>query len=490
MDRTIAPSAPVTPIHIPGTTHYEPGYSTHMTSTEPRAHVASFRDPNGYIYVEDGELFRRIQPAYLPHYEALTQSGLYDALVARDLLIAHKEVSTRDAKHGLTIAPTRVPFISYPAEWCFSQLKDAALATLTVEEEAIQYGLCLKDASAYNIQFVGGKPLLIDTLSFEKYTEGTPWVAYRQFCQHFLAPLALMACSDIRLGKLGTVAIDGTPLDLASRLLPLSTWFKPGLLIHLHLHARSQMRHASSRGVSTRLKNATISRTARLGLIDSLKSTIAKLKWQPGGTEWADYYDRTNYSEAALVEKGRLVEEFANKINPQTIWDLGGNTGHFSRIVARKGRFVLSGDIDPAAVEINYRAVKKQGNDEILPVVLDLTNPTPSYGWGGEERDSLEHRGPADLILALALIHHLAISNNVPLKKVAEYFSRLGKNLVIEFVPKEDSQVQILLSTRADIFPNYTKEGFEAAFQHYFQIVETRAIAGSKRWLYLMQKRS
>ena len=252
-----------------------------------------------------------------------------------------------------------MPFISYPYEWSFSQLKDAALLTLKIQKIALEHGMSLKDASAYNIQFVKGKPLLIDTLSFEKYAEGRPWVAYRQFCQHFLAPLALMARRDVRLNQLSRIFLDGIPLDLASRLLPVGTRFKFSLLSHIHLHARSQ-KHYQDKPVKT--SERKLSRFSFLALIDSLESAVASLRWQPRGTEWAEYYDHTNYSDSAIDFKLKCVDDFLKALNPRHVWDIGANTGLFSRLASARHIPTVSLDIDPAAVEKNYRQCRQEGN--------------------------------------------------------------------------------------------------------------------------------
>jgi len=213
--------------------------------------ASSFRDPSGFLFTENGTLFRSVGRLYQQNYDHLIQSGLYNKLVADDLLIPHREIQrpakTTDDTYKI-IQPEIVPFISYPYEWCFSQLKDAALALIKIQKRALDCNMILKDASAYNIQFFKGKPILIDTLSFEIYKENQPWVAYRQFCQHFLAPLALMASRDIRLGQLMRIYIDGLPLDLVSGLLPISTWFKPALLSHIHLHAKAPFPSPGGRG--------------------------------------------------------------------------------------------------------------------------------------------------------------------------------------------------------------------------------------------------
>jgi hypothetical protein len=347
--------------------------------------------------------------------------------------------------------------------------------------------MTLKDASSYNIQFDGYRPIFIDTLSFKLYQEGSPWEAYRQFCQHFLAPLALMTKVDVRLNQLLRVYIDGIPLDLASKLLPFSTRFERGLLLHIHLHARMQKKHAdSSANVKQKnLRRISISKIGLKGIISSLRKAIRRLNWQPVGTGWVDYYQSTNYSDTSFKEKTRLVKEFMLRVNPKMVWDLGANTGQFSRIATSQGALAVAFDVDMGAVEVNYRQVSEE-SVALLPLVIDLTNPTPSLGWHSSERDSLTARGPADCVLALALIHHLAISNNLPFDLVACFLGDISRHLIVEFVPKDDSQVQRLLSSRTDIFESYTMEAFETAFGRYFSIVDKRVLSGSGRILYLM----
>jgi len=231
-----------------------------------------------------------------------------------------------------------------------------------------------------------------------------------------------------------------------------------------------------------------MSKQAMIGLIDSLDSTIRKLNWNPGGTEWGNYYDIINYSDAAFEHKKQLVGEWTTRIKPALAWDLGGNTGVFSRVVSANAPFVVSFDIDPTAVEQNYRQVKSEKTENLLPLLLDLTNPSPAIGWANRERDSFNARGPADMVLALAVIHHLSISNNVSLPQLADFFAETGRWLVIEFVPKSDSQVKKLLASREDIFPNYTRQGFEASFCARFKIHEAVEVRESDRVLYLMER--
>ncbi len=449
----------------------------------------SFRDPSGFVFCHDGSIYRQVNHIYKENYNHLIDSNLYKTLVHAGLMIPHREVD--DARFQSDQAyrilkPRRLTFISYPYEWCFSQLKDAALTTLKVQQLALDYGMTLKDASAYNIQFDDNKPVFIDTLSFEKYREGQIWFGYRQFCQQFLAPLALMSKRDIRLNNLSRIFIDGIPLDLTVKLLPWRCRLQFSLLWHIYLHSGSQ-RHFAGRTVDK--KKRKMSRPAYTGLIDNLRSAVEKLHWRPKGTEWGEYYEDTNYSPEAMNHKKNLVKNFMNLARPKMTWDLGANTGVFSRIAAGSGSRVIAFDMDPAAVEKHYNKNIKNKSHDILPLVLDLTNPSGGIGWENRERKSLVDRGPADTVLALALIHHLAISNNLPFEMIADFFQKICRLLIIEFVPKSDSQVQRLLSTREDIFPHYTKETFELIFKDIFVVHRSEKIKGTERILYMMERR-
>jgi len=449
----------------------------------------SFRDPSGFVFCQDGLVYRQVNKIYKDNYDHLIGSGLYEALVSDGLLVPHQEIGLEYAKTNdayKVLKPDLIPFISYPYEWCFSQLKDAALTTLRIQKIALDFGMILKDSSAYNIQFLKGRPVLIDILSFEKYREGQLWTPYRQFCQHFLAPLALMSYKDIRLSQLLRTYLDGIPLDLASMLLPFRTRFRFTLLSHVHLHAKSQTHFANK---TPQKRHYKISRVSLLGLIDDLESATKRLRWKPAGTEWADYYDETNYSSIAMTHKREFVDEFLNRVKPEFVWDLGANTGSFSRMSADKGIETISLDIDPAAVERNYLECKQKGETNLLPLWVDLTNPSPGIGWATQERMPLFERGPADTVLALALIHHLAISNNLPFSRIAEFLHGICKSLIIEFIPKSDSQVRRLLSTREDIFPGYTQSAFEEIFGKYFAMICCEKIRNTERSLFLMQAR-
>ena len=450
---------------------------------------SSFRDPSGFMFVCDGQFYRQINHCYKDDYEKLNISGLYRELTQAGLLLTHQELSldkTQSEHAYKVIKPEQIPFISYPYEWCFSQLKDAALCTLAIQKMALEHGMSLKDASAYNIQFIDSKPVFIDTLSFETYQKGQLWPAYKQFCQHFLAPLALMSFTDIQLAKLSRIFIDGVDLQLASRLLPFRTRFNFSLLSNIHLQAKIQRKYADKK---INIRSRKISLFQFKALINSLESAVKKLKLKTQKSEWGDYYSFTNYTETAMDQKRRLVDEFVFLAKPQTVWDIGANTGEFSRIATQTAETVVAFDVDYNAVERHYLFNQANGQKGIYPLVLDLTNPSGAIGFGNTERMSINQRGPVDMLMALAVIHHLAISNNLPLVKIAQWLAIISTHLIIEFVPKEDSKVQILLQNREDIFPHYTQEGFEKAFSTYFEVMRWRKIENSERILYLMKAR-
>ena len=450
---------------------------------------SSFRDPSGFLFTFEGNLYRQINKSYQNEFDKMIDSGLYQKLVEKELLIPHEEVnieSSQPEKCYKTIKPKLIDFISYPYEWSFSQLKDAALTTLEIQKIAMDYGVTLKDSSAYNIQFVNGKPIFIDTLSFEIYQEGQFWNPYKQFCQHFLAPLALMNHRDIRLNQLLKIYIDGIPLDLTSKLLPGKTKTMFSLLAHIHTHSKKQKDYEVKQ---EDVKKRILSKNSFIGVIESLHSAIKKQNISLEKTEWGNYYSDTNYSEVAMNDKKAIILNLIEKIKPKNVWDIGGNVGIFSRISSDKEISTICFDIDPVAIEKNYLECKEKKEKNLLPLLMDLTNPSPDIGWQNMERDSFLTRGPADLVFALALIHHLAISNNVPFELISEFFSRNCRNLVIEFVPKTDTQVKRLLSTREDIFLDYDNEHFEKEFEKLFIIIEKKEIKESRRIVYYMQNK-
>ncbi len=441
------------------------------------------------VFRRDGVLLRQVNRVFEADWRHLLDSGLYEELVREGLMVAFEPVPADtgiDERALCVIRPEVVPFISYPYEWSFGELKDAALLTLRVQELAMERGMTLRDASAFNVQFREGRPVLIDSLSLGALEPGRPWVAYRQFCEQFLAPLALMARRDVRLGTLSAGHLDGIPLDLASRLLPRRSLLDPGLAAHIHAHGRAQREGAARSDAARRTR---VSPTGLRALVDSLRRTTEALRWEPRGTTWADYADRDGYADAARASKAALVERALATAGGEVVWDLGANTGVYARIAARLGRRVVAFDLDPAAVERAYRSVRSEGETRILPLLVDVAAPTPGLGWAGTERRSLLERADADVVMALALVHHLAIGRNVPLAHIADLLADLAPWAIVEWVPKEDPMAGVLLASREDVFAEYGLDAFRAAAGRRFEVASDDPIEASDRRLLLLRRR-
>jgi hypothetical protein len=462
-----------------------------VDNDQTQQHTSSFRDPAGFVFEHSGKLYRQVNKIGADDYDHFIKSGLYQRLVDENLLIPHKEIADSKKfgshkKRYKIIQPELVPVVSYPYEWTFHQLKDAALLTLKVQKIALEYSMILKDASAYNVQFIGRRPVFIDTLSLWRYNQGDPWEGYKQFSEHFLAPLALCAYASPDILPTLRVFLDGIPLSLATRLLPRRARLRSGLLAHIYLHASSQKRF-DKLDVKPDKPQRKVSPMALNGLMASLEKNVKKLKLSKRETQWGDYYNITNYSDSAFGNKHKIVKELLQSVSPtpKTVWDLGANDGTFSNIAADLGMYTVAFDVDAKAVEQNY-AHKDKRDNLILPLVQDLTNPSPSLGWAHAERHSLEERGPADVVMALALIHHLAITNHSPFSQIAGFFARISNHLIIEFVPKGDSKVELLLSAFSrNKFDGYTQENFEASFSKHFTLIDKKSVKGSKRIIYL-----
>jgi hypothetical protein len=454
----------------------------------------SFRDPSGHLFWHGGEIYRFVGHGYALPFASAQTSGLYRSAVASNLLLDFETLDPARVhlpcprENCLAILkPKQIPMVTYPYEWSFAQLKDAALATLRLHLLALDHGTLLKDASAFNIQFVDGQAVCIDHLSFDLACEHAAWPAYGQFCRHFLAPLLLMSYVDASFGRILQLHIDGPPLSLASKLLPRRTRLSPAIQMHLHLHARVSEKYADMRGKAVEKK--ALSAKALAAIAGSLLRLVESLQPVGQATEWGDYYSDTNYSDGAFAAKKQMLRAYVESAAPRTIWDLGGNNGEFSRSISDLAQLIVCADIDPRAVQTNYEICRREGISNVLPIVADLTNPPPPIGFANKERRALIERGSPDLAIALALIHHLAITNNLPLDYIARFLASIAPMLVIEFVPKGDSQVARLLASRPDIFADYHEDGFKSAFGHYFDTLRAEPIPDSKRTLYLMRRR-
>jgi 2-polyprenyl-3-methyl-5-hydroxy-6-metoxy-1,4-benzoquinol methylase len=451
-------------------------------------HPSSFRDPSGFIFTHNNLVYRQVNTVFKEDFDHFIKSGCYDHLRQKGLLISHEiihENLTGSKDCYLTLKPFPVNFISYPEEWPFDLLKDAALLTLQLARESISYGMILKDATPYNIQWQNGKLIFIDTLSFEHYDEKKPWIAYRQFCEMFLSPLLLMYYAKKSLHELFLAYPEGIPLPITQSLLPLRSRFSLHTFLHIHLQANLSQRNKNAKN-----KEFIYSKQKLQNLLSSLEGLVHKLTLTNQQSVWGNYYKTTADRGDYLENKKTIINKWLDNLpEVKKAIDLGANTGEFSKLLANKDMEVISADTDAVCINSLYRDIKKSGVKNIQPLIINLANPTPATGFTNEERPSFINRTKADLILALALVHHLAIGKNIPFKMIASLFSVLGENLMIEFVPILDTHVQLMLEQRENIFDWYDEEHFESAFGNYFNILQKETIKGSGRSLYLMNKK-
>ncbi len=445
-------------------------------------HPSSYRDPSGFIFEKEGVIYRQVNTCFKEHFDHFTQSGCYKHLVEKGLLIPHEQVPenlTGDKSYYATLKPELISFISYPYEWSFAMLKDAALLSLQLVKEALNYEMILKDATPYNIQWHKGSLLFIDSLSFEKYRE-TIWVAYRQFCENFLAPLLLMHHSKQPLHQLQLAYLDGIPVDVASNLLPFRSKLSVHTYLHIHLHAKISAKKKNVTGSSQRFSKQRL-----LNLINSLESLISKLNIPYRQSTWSEYYDEAAKRNNYLTEKKKIFEQWINELpGIKKAADLGANDGEFSQLLAAKNISVIAADFDSYCINNLYKNVKSSGIKNIQPLIIDLSNPSPAIGVNSEERDSFIQRCKADLVIALALIHHLVIGKNIPFEKAAEFFCKIGDNLIIEFAPEEDEKVQLMLKSKKDIYIKYNEQEFLKAFDKYFSVIDKKPITSTNRVLF------
>jgi len=455
--------------------------------TNVARHPASFKDPAGFIFEANGKIYRQVNKVYGQQYQHLMESGLYNQLISGNQLIPHSTINenlTGEEEWLLTLIPEQLSFISYPYEWCFDQLKDAALLTLSVLRTSLDKGMILKDATPFNIQFVNGKPLLIDTLSFDRYDETMPWVAYRQFCESFLFPLYLEHYLKIDCIKWLSNYIHGIPVDVTAKLLPWRSKWNLGVRLHVMLQNNVRIRK------TTQKVQPAFSKQKLLNLITHLESIIRNLSsGYPSISTWSNYYDETILGKEYLDRKEIILKKFLGTISYTSVLDLGANDGYFSRLLAKDNKSVLAVDNDSRCINNLYQLIKREPLTGIIPLIIDLSNPSPAIGFNNTERSSFGQRAKADLALALALIHHLVIGKNIPLPELAGYFAKMAPQLIIEFVPKEDEKVKQLLSERADIFSTYDAASFETNFSRYYTILAKELIPGTTRTLYCLARK-
>jgi hypothetical protein len=462
------------------------------------AEPASFRDPANQIhYGADGEVLRSLRGAdAVADWRALAAAEFFGRLVGAGSICATEQVGTEgDHEDELTLRHERVPFISYPYEWTFSMLRDAALLHLEMLLAALPEGITTKDGSAYNIQFhSAGRPVFIDIGSFTRQREGEPWDGYRQFCQTLLYPLLLTGHLGVPFQPWLRAQIDGIE---SSQLRPLfrgARRWRAGVLRHVHLHDAMQRRFASASAGEVRdeMRAAGFSTELVVATVRGLRKLVRRLDWQPPDSHWAGYRETCSYSEAdrdakrAFVEAALAGAASRNGGELGLVLDLGANDGAFARLAADcNARQVVAVESDHAVTDALYRSLRDEPDQRILPLVMDLANPSPGTGWRGRERASFAARADADAVLALALVHHLAIGHNVPLPEVIASLAELGRTLIVEFVEPSDPMAQRLLANKpAGLFGDYRREVFERLLAERFTIVRREQLPSGSRTLY------
>jgi SAM-dependent methyltransferase len=458
---------------------------------------ASFRDRTARVFLRDGLVYRALSEQALNQWQQLSRTRFFQRRQEDGSVVATEPLASREPAEGLSggtwvavLKHEPIPFVSYPYEWCFGMLRGAACLQLDLLLEALDEGMVLKDASAYNVQWRGARPVFIDIGSFEPLAPGEPWVGYRQFCQLFLYPLMLQAYRDLAPHAWLRGSLDGIPPGDCRRMMSARDVLRRGVLAHVVLQAKAETRYGGSgRDMRAELKRAGFSIDLIRANVRSLRALVESLSWQPDRSTWSEYTTEHGYTTEDQERKVRFVATVAGARRWPLVWDLGCNTGRFARVVAEHADYVVALDADQLAVERLYRALAAEGNRTILPLVGNLADPSPGLGWRGRERVPLADRGTPDLILCLALLHHLVISANIPLPDLIDWLAGLGADLVIEFVDRGDPMVQRLLLNKADQYQDYDRGVFESCLSASFRVVRTESLESGTRVLYHATRR-
>jgi SAM-dependent methyltransferase len=455
----------------------------------------SFRDRDGRVYREQDRIFRGLSSTALENYQKLEKTVFYQALTESGKTIGTRLLPEEENPLPAAIRSqwagflehATVPVISYPYEWSFGMLRSAALLQLDLVEQAISNGFALKDATPYNIQFIDRKPVFIDIPSFEPMQEGQPWTGYRQFCEMFLFPLLMQSYKDTDFQPFMRGSIDGIGVQAASALFGFRDRFRKGVLSHVWLQAKLDRRYGgSTANVRSDLKSAGFNRELILVNVRKMKKLVQRMEWEASGSEWGDYAEFHNYSEHDHQLKEDFVRGAVEIARPGTVWDIGCNTGQFSMVAAPLCRQVVAMDIDHVAVERLFNNPEMPAN--VLPLLQNVSDPSPNWGWKNAERTDLQSRSKPDLVLCLALIHHVVITANIPLAEFIEWLARLTDNLVIEYVSKKDEKVETLLRNKDDKYRDYSKDSLLASLEKHFAIERRLDLNNGERTLFFCIK--
>lgn len=458
-----------------------------------RREPGSFRDPDSSVFYAEGKVYRALSQEGFEDFEALRTSGLLDdpRIVRTEFVERTPDGDVLRKDVAAVLRHERIPFISYPYEWTFSMLKDAALLQLDLLLAALDHDLILKDSSPYNVQFKGAQPVFIDVGSFERQREDELWVGYRQFCMLYLYPLLLQATKGANFQPWLRGSIDGiTPTDMRG-LMSLRDRFRRGYLTNVFLHARLEQRDAGSRAaVKAQLRRSGLGKQVVIANVRKMRRIVARLDWNPPKSVWVTYGQDNTYTDDDARLKDGFVRAIATSRPWPLVWDLGCNNGRHSRIAAEGAQSVIAIDADPGPVDLLYRDLREAGEGTILPLTMNIADPSPGLGWLGLERTPLLDRGRPDLLLALALVHHLTITANVPITEVVAWLASLGGALVVEFPHREDPMVQKLLaSKRTGLHADYERGVFEGCLYDAFDVHRREELGSGTRTLYFAMPR-
>jgi hypothetical protein len=472
--------------HTPAVT---PGGETRSPGAPAGLEPGSFRDPESRVFYAGDRVYRALSPDGLADFEALVSTGLLedervvrteqatDGTAALGRMLVHEPAGV--------LRHERIPFVSYPYEWTFSMLKDAALVQLDLLLAALDHEMVLKDSTPYNVQFKGGRAVFVDVGSFERLRQGEPWVGYRQFCMLYLYPLLLQSLKGVPFQPWLRGSIDGITPGQMRGLLSFRDRFRRGLFANVFLHARLERRYADRPEQVKQEVKRVFKKELFVSNVRKMRRLVERLGWNPPEGVWTAYGERNTYTDDDTKRKEDFVREVARSRDWGLAWDVGANNGRYSRIAAEGARTVVALDADEGPVELLYRELRDERNERILPLTMDLADPSPGLGWRGLERRSLADRGRPDLVLALALVHHLSIGANVPVREVVDWLASLGAALVVEFPTREDPMVRKLLAPKREgLHPDYELAFFERCLAEAFEVERSERLGSGTRVLY------
>ena len=462
-----------------------------MSGSSLRFEPGSFRDRHGRVLVAGDRIYRVLGAQASADWQRLANSRLFEKNVASGRLIGtvaaeSAEVAPFDMSDWEAIVRhDKVEVISYPYEWTFGMLRDAALLQLELLLEGLEEDLMVRDSTPYNVQWRGVQPVFIDTPSFGQLDPGCPWLGYRQFCQLFLNPLMLQAYLDVPFQPWLRGNLDGIDPEIFRKLFRFTDVFRPGVLAHVFLQSSLESSESrTSEALRQEMREAGMHKQLIKSVVSKLHKLVSGMRWKPARSRWSGYTEARGYADVDLTVKEAFVRQACQREPLGTCWDLGANDGRFSLIAAEAAQAVLALDSDSLVLERLYQRLKESKVRNVLPLYFNFADPSPGLGWRKSERRPLSARSRPDLILCLAVFHHLVITANIPLEDLLDYLHSFGCRLVVEFVTREDAMVKALLTSKDDPFLDYDLARFESWIQGRFSLVERRILPGGTRVLF------